>query len=175
MKPQKIFLFTLILSGLAFGTFAVFMPKASGETACQKIQRINAPRVAEFSARYALSSPAVTLLAIQESDSVELARSKYLSLTPERRKAVWQAKFAQVDAGKYAPARARVIQKAIALIDSLSFDGTDDVQPVRALSDEVRDVFDKGDAVALFASLSASPSLMKASALLGRCNLLPDR
>ena len=168
--PRKIFPYTLILTAITLGSLAAFLPKASAETACQRIQRINAPRVAEFSARYALSSPALALAAIQESDSVELARSKYLSLAPERRKAVWQAKFAQVDAGKYAPARARVIKKAIELIDTLKFDGSDDVQPVRALGDEVREVFDKGEATALFASLSASPSLMKASASLGKCN-----
>jgi hypothetical protein len=171
MKSRKIFLLTICLTALVItGAASLFPSRTSAETECQKIQRINAPIVADFKARYADSSPAVALAAIQESDSKSLARQKFISLSPEKRKSVWRAKFAQIDAAKYAPARSRVIKKAVDLIETLNFDGMDEVQPVQVFIHEAQEVFDKDEVIELFASLSASPSLMNASVGVGRCD-----
>lgn len=177
MKARKIFLGLTIsmIATLTFGisgspTTVTAKPKAA-ETPCEKIQRLIAPKVAAFQRKFAASPSPMILTAIQDSDSVELARGKYVSLTPEKRKAVWRAKFDQIAISKYAPARARIIEKGSALIDTLKFDGTDDIQPIKAFEAEAKEVFDKSEMVSIFGSLTASPSLMKAmSGAVGKCN-----
>lgn len=173
MKVRKIFLSTIALAVILLASIALLMPipsqagKKKGLTPCEKEEARHVPEVRRFTKEFVSVSafnPNAALGAIAQTSDTLAARLKFSALTPDKRRAVWQAKFDQLDISDYTDAQQAFLNKVIGSLPERKFDGTDDKAEDTALVAEARSLFKKSEFLELFGSLKTTAALMKAKA-----------
>jgi hypothetical protein len=170
MKPRNIFLSSIALAALVIIAFAAFVPATSAGgnkkelTACEKEDLKYKPQVEAFKKAYLRNFNAkATNAHLAQTDTTALARHKYAALTGDQRRAVWKAKFDQVDLNDLNPIQSEYLERVVASLDSMKFDGTDDRESGVALGLEGRNLFKRSEFLNLFGTLKTTTAVMKAS------------
>lgn len=170
MNARKIFLGSLLMTVLPLGIAVVAWPNgATAETECQKFERKHKPAVDRFVKEFVnvpVFNAKATLLAMQDDAS----RLKYQRLDPNKRRAVWQAKFDNLErfdgtgGSRFTDAQWAFIELTRSEIKDQKFDGTDDPGYGRERTAQMKGIFaDRLElAISLFGSLQATPALMNA-------------
>jgi hypothetical protein len=139
--------------------------KAPELTECEKTRLKYAPQIAAFRATYmtgAFNAPAAWGDMAQSTEAI--ARLKFQELTPDQRRAVWQAKFDQLDVSDYTDTQQGVIREFVSNLKTKKYDGTDNNASDKPLIERAKANFKKSELVDLFASLKATGSVMQKAA-----------
>jgi len=171
MKRFKTFSMSLCLTALVFTglglNFATAGPgKKSGKalTKCEAMNLKYKPQVDAFTKAFIavpIFNAKAALGNIAQGDIMS-AKYKFAALSPDKRRAVWKAKFDQIDLADYTDSQKAFIDKVVVSLDSTKFDGTDDQDGGKALLAEAKAIFKRSELKELFATLRTNASLMNA-------------